>query len=275
MDDRQTKTTMKERRHQRAKEANNRLGETILQNCGEIAFIVEYRNAKDITIQFKNSGELVECAYGNFKKGVIKSHFTPTIYGFGVVGLDKTIDKNGKHLKSYNVWSSMIQRCYSKKFHLKYPTYKDCSVCGEWLFYPNFKEWFDENYYEIDNYKMTLDKDILIKGNKVYSPNTCVFVPERINLLFTKKDANRGKLPIGVYWNETKNKYQANCSIFDITTNKSKGKNLGYYNTPEEAYQSYKKEKENNIKQVADYYKDQIPSKLHEAMYRYEVEIAD
>lgn len=252
----------------------NRIGERHLMNCGEEAEIVEYRNSKNVIVKFLKTGELIKCQYGNFKNGEVKSRFTPSVFGIGVVGLEKT-KENGKTLKTYTTWRCMLRRCYDKKEHEKYPTYKDCKVCDEWLYYPNFKEWYKENYYEIEGQKMCLDKDILFKGNKTYSPETCVFVPNDINMLFVKCDAIRGDFPIGVSWDKKNKKYICHCSIFNIGTSEYKTKHLGLYNTPEEAFIAYKKAKEDNIKQVADYYKDQIPSKLYNAMYNYKVKITD
>ena len=134
-------------------------------------------------------------------------------------------------------------------------------------------EWIEENYYEIPGEQMCLDKDILCKGNKVYSGETCIFVPQRINKLFTKSDRSRGKDPIGVTPRESGN-YQVFC-------NKGYGKNvcLGTYSTEEEAFQVYKQYKEKVIKEVIDSYKGKIPephySRLKTAMYNYEVEIYD
>lgn len=253
----------------------NRVGERKIMKCGEECEIVEYNGAINITVRFLKTGETIKSQYSNFKNGRIKSHFTPTVCGLGVTGLEEIKDKNGRQLKSYKTWHSMLTRCYDNREHNRFPRYKGCEVCKEWLFYPNFKKWYEENYYEIDNETMCLDKDILVKKNKVYSPETCVFVPERINTLFIKKNANRGGCPIGVYWRNDIEKYQTNCSIFDIKTNKSKGKKLGCYNTPQEAFNAYKEAKEENIKKMAKYYKDRIPSKLYDAMYSYKVHIDD
>lgn len=252
----------------------NRIGERRLMKCGEEAEIIEYKKYDDITIKFKSSGELVKCRYSEFKKRAIKSHFRPTVYEFGVVGLEKT-KENGKHLKSYEIWRSMLKRCYDKKEQKRYPRYEKCSVCDEWKYYKNFKEWYEDNYYEVEGQRMHLDKDILVKGNKIYSPETCVFVPERINILFIKSNKIRGDYPIGVNWHERDKIYESGCSIFDTTINKNKRKYLGRYSTPEEAFQVYKQFKENYIKQIADYYKEQIPEKLYNAMYNYKVEITD
>ena len=65
------------------------------------------------------------------------------------------------------------------------------------------------------------------------------------------------------------------CYTFDRKQNKSIHRNLGYFETPKEAFKSYKTFKEQYIKQVADEYKDKIPKKLYEAMYNWKVEITD
>ena len=241
--------------------------------CGEIAIIVNYANRNDITVQFKTTGELVKTTYKHFKDGLVKSRFVPSVFGVGYLGYEKTVDENGKALKSYSVWMHMLERCYSDKEQKKCPTYKGCSVCEEWHNYSNFKEWFNKNYYEIENQTMNLDKDILVKGNKIYSPETCVFVPTRINTFFTKSNKSRGKYPIGVYFNKNAKKFMAYCSM--LINGKKIKKYLGLYNTIEEAFNAYKQFKEAYIKQVADEYKDKIPQKLYEAMYNYEVEIND
>ncbi|HFD2033567.1 TPA: hypothetical protein ACF2DD_002144 [Clostridium perfringens] len=155
------------------------------------------------------------------KKGTIKSHFTPTVYDVGIVGKEKVKNKYGKIYPSYITWRNMIQRCYDEKLKDKYSTYKNCTVCDEWLYYPNFKQWYDNNYYEVNNEEMHLDKDILNKGNKVYSPETCVFVPQSINSLFIKSDKTRGDLPIGVDWHKANQVYQTRCRVFNVKTLKT------------------------------------------------------
>lgn len=140
--------------------------------------------------------------------------------------------------------------------------------------YFGFGYWDKENYYKIESEKMCLDKDILYKGNKIYSPNTCIYVPERINTLFVKSDKNRGELYIGIYLNKD-GKYVTQCRLVNPETGKSKQEYLGVYETQEKAFEVYKYYKEKNIKQVADYYKDKIPQRLYEALYNYEVEITD
>lgn len=263
----------KEKKQSFAKVAYERLGQSVLQNCNELAFIVEYVDARNITVQFKTTNELVKTDYGTFVKGNVKSHFTPSVFGVGIKGTEPTVDENGELLNSYKCWSSMLNRCYSAKFQEKHPTYIDCRVCEEWLYYPNFKKWYEANYYDINSKKSQLDKDILIKGNKMYSPDTCVFVPNFINTLFIKCQNSRGELPIGVIYDKTNKKYQARLRVFKDGKKVRKG--LGRFDTPEEAFEAYKQAKEAYIKEIADNYKDKIPAKLYEAMYSYRVEIDD
>ena len=167
----------------------------------------------------------------------------------------------------------MLQRCYDPKYQKEEPTYKGCKVEDYLLNFQNMGEWIESNYYEISGETMCLDKDILYKGNKVYSRETCIFVPKRINSLFTKRDNARGDSPIGVYPVPSGN-YQVHC-------NNGYGKldYLGTYLTKEEAFQVYKQYKEKVIKETIDSYKGKIPelfySRLREAMYNYEVSIND
>lgn len=189
--------------------------------------------------------------------------------GVGLLGNTTSIDSKGNIKKSYNVWKAMIHRCYNKKDHKRAPTYQNCYVCDEWLYYSNFEQWWNSRYYEINNQEMNLDKDILIKGNKVYSPQTCVIVPQDINLLFIKRNVKRGDLPIGVTYFKRDNKYMASVGKF------GKQHYLGLYNTPAKAFEAYKQAKEQHIKEVAEKYKDKIPRKLYEALYKWEVEITD
>ena len=194
------------------------------------------------------------------------------MYGVGITGLEPSRDENGE-LNSYTCWKDMLKRCYSVKWQEKNQTYKGCSVCDDWLYYPNFKNWYDKSYYEVENKTSQLDKDVLTKGNKIYSPETCIFVPKFINTLFVKSQKARGELPIGVSYYKASKKYQAKLRVFK--NGKSTTKHLGYFDTADEAFEVYKRVKEDYIKEIADEYKDKIPTKLYEAMYSYKVDIDD
>ena len=245
---------------------NKRIGEVNYNTYGNKMTIIKYNTFKDIIIKFKD-GSTKRTNYDAFKKGQVLSLYDRTVYGVGFVGegkYKKNIEKD-----KYHKWTGMIARCYKKIHEKREKNYKNCTVCDEWHNYQNFAKWYDENYYEIGNEKMCLDKDILHKNNKIYSPKNCIFVPDKINLLFTKSNAIRGNLPIGTCFAKDTNRYQSNCKYNGASIY------LGQYNTPEKAFYVYKNYKENLIKQIADSYKEKIPQKLYNAMYRYEVEITD
>lgn len=255
----------------------DRIGEKNINKFGSEMMIVGYRNAFDIDVYFPEYNWIFKKTYYSvFKDGKTKCPYEPRVYGKGYIGEGKYKSRvNGEKTKMYKFWIGMLQRCYDEKFQEKHPTYKGCSVCKEWLNFQNLAKWYEENYYEIDGQRMCVDKDILIKGNKIYSPQTCMFVPHIINTLFIKSDKIRGSYPIGVSYDKECDKYRSVCKVYDFKNKKQKSKHLGRYNTTEEAFMSYKFFKENYIKEIAEYYKDKIPSNLYNAMYKYTVEITD
>ena len=255
----------------------DRTGEERINTFGSKMIIKEYRGCMDVDVYFPEFNWTVKHAkYNNFKKGKIKCPYERRHHGVGYIGEGKCKTwENGKQTKCYKVWCSMLERCYDEKHREKYPTYEGCKIYDKWLNFQNFAEWYYNNYYEVDDERMHLDKDILVKGNKIYSPDNCIFVPERINTLFTKSNKCRGEYPIGVNYYKQNRKFISQCNIYDFEENKTKKIHLGCYNTPEEAFKVYKEFKESYIKQVADYYKGRIPLRLYDAMYNYEVEITD
>ena len=239
--------------------------------------IVEYKDTRHIIVEFQDKHkEKIHTSYQHFEKGKVKNPYDREVYGVGYLGVGKYKSiENGKHTRVYEIWRGMLKRCYDPYYINKSLTYIDCYVCDEWLCFQSFAKWYYKNYYEVKDQRMELDKDILCKGNKIYSPETCVFVPQRINVLFIKRDAKRGKYPIGVSYCKEKNKLLVQCSVFE--NGKYKQRKIGRFplNRPFQAFTIYKQFKENHIKQVADEYKELIPNKLYEAMYRWEVEIND
>ena len=210
----------------------------------------------------------------NLKGGNIKCPYEPRCYGKGYLGEGKyKCRENGKLTDEYKIYMHMLERCYDPKLQEKEPTYKGCIVEDHLLNFQHMGEWIEDNYYEVPGEVMCLDKDILHKGNKIYSRDTCIFVPKRINSLFVKCDNRRGDNPIGVSDLPSGN-YQVNCS-----NGYGKYIYLGTYSTKEEAFRVYKEYKEKIIKEVIDSYEGIIPeprySKLKTAMYNYKVEIDD
>lgn len=247
----------------------NHLNEERYNNQGCLMKIVEYNNSKDIVVEFQDDYKYKHRTnYTKFKKGNIKNKFFPSFYGIAFQGDSSSINNDKEEKKSYRMWRAMIDRCYGKQ-DKNNVAYKGCSVCEDWLCYSNFEKWFDENYYEIENDVMCLDKDILVKKNKIYSPETCLIVPKRINGLFLKANKNRGKLLVGVCYNKNNKNFRSSCQTIN-------GRHeVGSFSTEIEAFNAYKKFKEDYIKQVAEEYKNKIPKKLYETMYNYKVEIDD
>jgi hypothetical protein len=247
----------------------DRIDETGNNNYGSKMTIIKYNSNRDITVKFDN-GYIKKSNYTAFKNGQVKSPYCKSVCEVGYTGEGKyKVSKNGSHTEHYKYWVRMLNRCYDKKTQEKHMTYIGCTVCDEWHNFQNFKKWYDENIYMVEGQRMELDKDILVKGNKLYSPDNCIFVPQRINSLFVKNDADRGKCPIGVCYDNTQNKYRTTYAKENVKVH------VGSYNNIDIAFNSYKTEKEKYIKQVADEYKDKIPETLYNAMYRWIVEITD
>lgn len=128
----------------------------------------------------------------------------------------------------YRKWKDMMERCYSESYLFKHPTYKGCSVCEEWKRFSNFKRWMETQDWE----GKQLDKDLLLPDNKVYSPDTCVFVNQSVNLFVVERGNSRGEWPLGVYSYKQNEKFIAQCS----NPFTGKRENLGYFNDPQEAH---------------------------------------
>lgn len=249
----------------------DRTGEEKINNFGSLMRIKEYRSNKDIDVYFPEyNWTKTQVQYNTFIKGEVKCPYEKTVYGVGYTGEGKyKVNENGKITKCHSIWRSMLERCYNPNYIQKHPTYEQSEVCEEWYNFQVFAKWYYDNYYQIEGETMNLDKDILCKGNKIYSKETCVFVPQNINKLFTKCNGRRGDSPIGVSYNKSNENYRSLCRI------NGKTKHLGCYNTPEEAFQAYKNFKEQYIKEVANQYKNVIPQQLYTAMINYQVEIND
>lgn len=240
---------------------------TIVENISGFKMkCVDYRNSIDIDVEFLESGYIAKnIQWNNFIRGKVKDKH---------INIENNNKKKYVFDKEYHTWYQMLRRCFNAKIKEDKPTYKDATCCEEWLSFENFYEWIcsQENYRQWKNLKWSaIDKDILIKGNKIYSPENCLLVPVNVNNLFVKHDALRGDYPIGVCL--INNKYAANC------TNPIGNKvvRIGLYDTIEEAFNAYKEYKETIIKEVADieHNKGTITSRCRDAMYAYKVEISD
>lgn len=171
------------------------------------------------------------------------------VYGVGINDADYAVHRmetigygDGKAKRKrvwmcryYQTWANMLERCHSSKFQELRPTYKDCIVCDEWLTFSNFKAWMETQNFE----GLELDKDTLIKGNQVYSPDTCMFVTQMVNSFTNENGAQRGEWLVGVSRNKGTNKFRARCC--NPFTKKSE--HLGYFDSEQEAHQAWLKRK--------------------------------
>lgn len=180
----------------------------------------------------------------------------------------------GKKLKEYKAWEDMLYRCTEKEW-VKHPNYIGTTCSENFKLYSFFYEWCQTQigFGVVDEKgrKWQLDKDLLSGDGKVYSEDVCVFVPQRVNKLLTKRDNDRGELPIGVHLDrQAKNKkYRSMCNDLDVR------KSLGRFPTKEEAFQAYKIFKEALIKRVAHEYKLVLDYRVYLALISYEVNIND
>lgn len=252
------------------------INEEKLNNQGSLMRIVKYIDNRNIVVEFQDDYKAKVCStYGNFKCGSIKNPYYPTVHGIGIIGTKYPRQENFKNTKEYEIWKSVLCRCYDNKTKNKQPTYNNAQCCKEWLNFENFYEWL-HNQPNFDKWKTcerwAIDKDILCKGNKFYSPDMCCLVPQNVNCLFLKREARRGKYPIGVRYREGYG-FVATCRNPFL----NKAVELGCFSTPEKAFEAYKSYKEKIIKQVAEieYKNGNITKDTYEAMMNYEVEITD
>ncbi len=152
------------------------------------------------------------------------------VYDVGVNDATYPVKVRGVQMKSYSCWLRLLTRCYNSNLHKLQKTYEDCYVCEDWKYFTKFKEWYDENFVE----GWHLDKDLLVEGNKMYSPETCIYIPQQINCMFAINKKNRGKYPLGVSFKKSSNRF--------VASYKHEGKvmHIGYFDCPYEAREAYK-----------------------------------
>ena len=258
---------MDKRKNEPCIDPSLRIGLENYNHFGSLMIISDYRNYKDIDIYFPEYDYTRTTTFSDFKKGKPTCPFEPTVFNIGYLGDTGIVTKeNGKMTLEYEKWSQMLRRCCCEKEKEKYSTYNNCFVNEEWYCFKNYRDWHIENYYEVPGEIMHLDKDLLIKGNKEYGPNTCCFLPQRINSIFRKTTNIQER-------SDRPGKYRV---VYNKMINgKSKRIDLGTFNDRDKAVLIYKEAKEAYIKEVADEYIEYLPTHVYEAMYNWEVDIDD
>ena len=191
------------------------------------------------------------------------------VCGVGFNDKTRPVFVDGKKVKEYQLWQSMLERCFSEKLQTRFPTYKGCSVSDNFLHYSYFYDWCQEQigFGKVDEKGRSwqLDKDLLFVDNNTYSETVCVFVPHEINSFYNEHGNARGEHPLGVCFNKQNGKFKARCNV------NGKRQHLGYFNTAEEAFTVYKHFKEALCKQLALKWQSEIDSRLFDTMMNWRV----
>lgn len=243
------------------------VGKILINRNQETFEIIEYIDCCNVIIKFHKTNYETVTTMSDIRKGYIKDRLSPSIFGIGIIGDKYPTRENGKTVREYSLWFDMLSRCYNPKYHSKNPSYIGCSVSENFKSYTYFYQWCHQQigFFE-PNFQ--LDKDILVKGNKVYSETACCFVPREINTLFIKRDNQRGDFKVGVYFNKRRGKFVARV-------NKVASNFLGYFNFEYDAFLAYKQEKESYIQELANKWIRSIDPKVYTALTNYKVELHD
>jgi len=169
-------------------------------------------------------------------------HEMSKLYDVAVNDADYVVGTGKAMCLYYRKWTNMLMRCYSKSYLDKHPSHKGCSVTKDWLLFSNFKNWVHEQDWQGKH----LDKDILKVGNKIYTPEHCVFVRKELVSLLNDNTSIRGVHPRGVSWNNHAQKFQATIKRH------GKKKHLGYFSTAADASNEYIKAKVAHIRVIAE-----------------------
>lgn len=249
--------------HRKLKAKSEQEGKTYETNSSGVVKIIEYNSKTHVTVKFLNTGNLKVTTMASVRKGTVKDVLAMVVHG---VGYSQGV-RDTKGNKAYQKWVGMLGRCYCENTQEKQPTYVGCFVSDYFKQFNNFEKWCEVQVGFCDkdergNY-FALDKDILGKDNKLYSEDTCVFVPQEINnCLLGNASTIVSAIP-------RSSKFRVRLSKFGVRVH------LGMYETKEEAILVYKQAKEDYLKELAEKWKDQIDPRAYEALMKYQVEVTD
>lgn len=187
------------------------------------------------------------------------------VYGAGFYDSESYKSNGGSSAKEFSRWRTMLQRCYSEKFHIKNPSYIGCTASENFLNYSYFYDWCQKQHGWSENWD--LDKDLLIQGNKEYSEKSCIFLPREININIQKKSIESNGLPYGVKVHTWSGRYFTSIRIDGDM------KYLGTFDCPIEAFKVYKEEKEKNIHRLANKHKKLLDPRAYNALMSHVVDM--
>ena len=235
------------------------IGDVYTANCGTEAVVIEYENRLKVLVEFQDEVRFRKYFTArNIRQGEFKNPYAPVIYGIAYYGgLDsKTVKDKSTYKRCYRTWQNMLFRCYVKIENNK--PYLGCSVDPRWHSFTNFYQWFIKQKFNSEDYH--LDKDLLVRGNKIYSENFCCLLPRKINNLISGFSNIKVGDNVGTYFCKRDEYYICKIKM------DGKDKCLGYFKTPEEANDIYIREKEAYTKEVAEDYKHLVTDEVYKAL---------
>lgn len=220
--------------------------------------VIQYVDRKNVLIEFQDKHKhQTYVQVGHLVRGAVRNPYKPSVCGIGFTGVGRYAPKvNGKRTQVYSVWHSMFNRCYNPNQFEKNPTYQDCEVCEAWHNFQVFAEWYESQPFSNLDYE--IEKDLLIEGNRVYSPTTCLLAPKAINSLFRGHKRIDENMPMGVYQKE--HGFQSLIRMNGILVN------LGFFNNAQDASNAYQKAKKEYVKQKALEWQNRIDERLFDAL---------
>lgn len=236
------------------------VGDVVINKHGEKAKVILYKRSDDISIKFLDDyGHEKSVSAASIRQMVFKNPYRKSVFGVGYLGEGEFNSGTRKnHTTEYDLWKSMLSRCYDPRVLNEQPTYRDCTVHESWHNFQVFAKWVTSQKHYGMGY--ALDKDLLVLGNKVYSEKTCCLIPAELNaLMLTPNNLNRKHLP-GVSFSKKWGKFASRVSI------EGKRVSLGYYDTDVEAHEVYMKARINYVKNKAEDFKNMVDRSVYESL---------
>lgn len=237
-------------------------GDVFQLNEGGSVTVIDYANSRSVLVRHNDKHAFeVRLAASRLYDGGIKNPFKPAVQGVGYFGVGPFKARvDGKITPEYSAWQCMLRRCYNVNSH---NCYRNCSVDESWFCYQDFAKWYVSNEFYGLGYQ--LDKDILSKGSKIYSKDTCCLIPQELNTLLYDDAKNKGNYLTGVSYHGKSNKLQSRISINGAAVN------LGLFDCEIEAHKAYVSAKENNVKETAIRLKSVIDKEVFDKLMNWTV----
>lgn len=223
------------------------------KNCGKFK-VTKYVRCNSIYIKFLETGGKIVTSSDSVRKGCVRDPLIRVVQGVGFIGSGVFKSKiNNKSTDAYGCWRNMLIRCYGERYQKEKPSYIGCTVCEEWHNFQNFAKWYYANHPQ-DGEKWHLDKDFTVIGNKIYSPETCAFIPASVNSFITDCARSRGEFNIGVTFARDRKMFRASCQ----NPFSGEQERIGQYKSELEGHLAWRKRKSQHCDSLIDKYDSEI-----------------